>query len=344
MKVETRILVVCDKSAVMKAVVDSLAAIGQGYDVVAAFSCKEASDAMKSGRPDLLIVDVMMDDCNVWELVAVFKMAPETADTPVVFISKGDDDVSHRMGGVAGSDSIRLPIDSLLLAKTVKNALGGVPGRVEKRGVIVADVFKLVAQAVSLAGLMLFALTFFTAYYNPTRMVVVEVNEVGEAELEYWIVFFMILSALTTLLLTYKDLVDVVYDRKTHRLLGTSDQNSKVSEQLLLSIAYIVGKLTSPSYSVFVMQKTLGELWGRHPVCRSFHVSRDEVAGGGLSVSVDEGVNGMDPRDVGDALNAIVRSIERLTPKYPLKAELWVYVRPYEERLRLMRISLGTKE
>ncbi|OGR86249.1 MAG: hypothetical protein A3J74_08355 [Elusimicrobia bacterium RIFCSPHIGHO2_02_FULL_57_9] len=61
-----------------------------GYEVKPAAGCGEALEWLKSGRPDLILTDVMMPQMSGYEFCAKLQAAPELALIPVVFLTALD--------------------------------------------------------------------------------------------------------------------------------------------------------------------------------------------------------------------------------------------------------------
>lgn len=59
----------------------------KGYKVVEAFSGQEAIEKMTKEKPDLVILDIMMQDINGWEVCRKIKGDEKTKHTPVAMLS-----------------------------------------------------------------------------------------------------------------------------------------------------------------------------------------------------------------------------------------------------------------
>ena len=85
---ETRaqtILVVDDDEDIRKVVSHNLE--GEGYHVLTAAGGDEAMDIVKAGRPDLVILDIMMPVRDGYDVLAEIRASPDTADLPVVLLT-----------------------------------------------------------------------------------------------------------------------------------------------------------------------------------------------------------------------------------------------------------------
>ena len=80
-------------------------------ELMAATSGARALELAARGRPDLVLLDVMMPGMDGFEVCRRLKADPATADIPVVFVTARTDDVSLGFS-VGGSDYISKPINA----------------------------------------------------------------------------------------------------------------------------------------------------------------------------------------------------------------------------------------
>lgn len=98
--VQRRVLLVEDDHAIVEFI--SLGLGYEDYEVTAAGSVAEGLDRMRSARPDLIVLDVMLPDRSGLELLAAVRGSG--LDLPVIILSARDD-VDHRVRGLeAGAD------------------------------------------------------------------------------------------------------------------------------------------------------------------------------------------------------------------------------------------------
>ena len=95
-----------------------------GYDVVLAHDGTSAVAAAVRERPDLMILDISMPAGNGFSVVTKLREIPETATTPVVFITaskkSGLADEAKKQGAVAFFEK---PYDTTVLLKTIAQSL-----------------------------------------------------------------------------------------------------------------------------------------------------------------------------------------------------------------------------
>ncbi len=76
----------------------------QGFSVMKARSGHAALASLKSGIPDLFIIDVMMPNMDGFELCERLRSRTETREIPIIILSAKDDSRSVRRGIEAGAN------------------------------------------------------------------------------------------------------------------------------------------------------------------------------------------------------------------------------------------------
>src|SRR5918996_146319 len=96
-----KILVVDDVQRNVKLLADILAV--KGYEVIVAASGAEALERVRSDRPDLVLLDVMMPGMDGYEVCAAIRSEPAGRMLPVVLVTALD--ASERVKGLeCGAD------------------------------------------------------------------------------------------------------------------------------------------------------------------------------------------------------------------------------------------------
>jgi len=91
------ILVVDDEANIRELLHQSLER--EGYEVRQAVSGMDALNQVKIHRPDLIVLDVMMPQINGFDVAAVLKNDPTTADIPIIVLSIVEDEArGYRLG------------------------------------------------------------------------------------------------------------------------------------------------------------------------------------------------------------------------------------------------------
>jgi two-component system cell cycle response regulator len=94
------------------------------YSVDQAGSGAEALRLAATGRPDLILLDVLMPDMSGLEVCRRLKTDPETADIPVILVTALADRASKMAGLEAGADDfLTKPVDEVTLLARVRSLL-----------------------------------------------------------------------------------------------------------------------------------------------------------------------------------------------------------------------------
>ena len=92
-----------------------------GYEVVTAFDGREALEKVKSERPDLVVLDVMMPYMDGFEVLKNLKADPETAEIPVIMLTAKAQDADVFRGWQSGVDCyLTKPFNPMELLTFVK--------------------------------------------------------------------------------------------------------------------------------------------------------------------------------------------------------------------------------
>jgi putative two-component system response regulator len=94
----------------------------EGYEVLEADSGPTALEAVVSGKPDLVLLDVMMPGMDGFEVCRRLKQDEQTRLIPIVFVTALDDRRARLRGIEAGGDDfLTKPFDQLELSARVKS-------------------------------------------------------------------------------------------------------------------------------------------------------------------------------------------------------------------------------
>jgi signal transduction histidine kinase/CheY-like chemotaxis protein len=92
-----------------------------GYSITEARNGKEALNAVRNQRPDLIILDIMMPEMNGFDVAAVLKNDPQTMDIPIIVLSVVQDKTRGFRIGV--DRYLTKPIDTGLLFTEIGSLL-----------------------------------------------------------------------------------------------------------------------------------------------------------------------------------------------------------------------------
>ncbi len=101
----------------------------EGYDVQLASDGEEALEKVRSFRPDLVLLDVMMPKKDGWQVCEEIKADPRLEGTPVVFLSARAQDSDIQRGADLGVEAyVTKPFDPIdlveLVAELIENRSG----------------------------------------------------------------------------------------------------------------------------------------------------------------------------------------------------------------------------
>ena len=98
------------------------ALLQDSYEVMAAADGEAGLDMARSaGRPDIILLDVVMPDMDGYEVLARLGRDPRTADIPVIFLTAlGSEDEEHRGLDLGATDYVTKPISPPVLLARLK--------------------------------------------------------------------------------------------------------------------------------------------------------------------------------------------------------------------------------
>ena len=98
-----KILVVDDERHIVRLVEVNLTRVG--YDVVTAYDGLEALEKVKTDKPDMLILDVMMPRMDGFEVLKELRADPQTKNIPIIMLTAKAQDADIFKGWSSGVDS-----------------------------------------------------------------------------------------------------------------------------------------------------------------------------------------------------------------------------------------------
>ena len=88
-----------------------------GIDVVQCTSGSAAVELLKTTKPDLILLDVMMPDLSGEETYRAMRQHPQVSDIPIVFMTaKGNQSAQKELMALGAAGVITKPFDPLSLA------------------------------------------------------------------------------------------------------------------------------------------------------------------------------------------------------------------------------------
>ncbi len=117
-----RIFIIDDESALLKAVVKSLE--NDGFIALMDLSPIRALQRIKADPPDLVVLDICMDEMNGLDVCRDLKNDPRTNDLPIIMASVKSEEADIVLGLEMGADDyIRKPLLGRELASRIKAVL-----------------------------------------------------------------------------------------------------------------------------------------------------------------------------------------------------------------------------
>jgi two-component system, OmpR family, alkaline phosphatase synthesis response regulator PhoP len=118
-----RILVVDDEIYIVHILDFSLGM--EGYEVITALDGEQALEKLKTEKPDLIVLDIMMPKLDGYEVCKSIKSSPETRHIPVILLSAKGRNVDQKMGFDVGADDyITKPFSPRKLVERINQLLG----------------------------------------------------------------------------------------------------------------------------------------------------------------------------------------------------------------------------
>lgn len=119
-----KIMIVDDEESLVELV---RAIFGQeGFEVISAYSGAECLEKLKTEKPDLILMDMMMPGMSGRETTEKIRKNPKTKDLKIVFltVARFSEVGKDSLKGLNVLDYITKPFDNKDLVKRVKKALG----------------------------------------------------------------------------------------------------------------------------------------------------------------------------------------------------------------------------
>ena len=98
----------------------------KGYQVITAENAEDAISKAKSGRPDLILMDVVMPGVNGFQATRALTSDEATKHIPVVLCTSKNQETDKVWGKRQGAkDYLTKPVDEATLLKTLNAVLAG---------------------------------------------------------------------------------------------------------------------------------------------------------------------------------------------------------------------------
>jgi DNA-binding response OmpR family regulator len=102
---------------------------GRGYRVVSAASGKEGLIKAQGERPDVILLDIMMEEMDGWEVLKLLRVDETLRDIPVLMVTARSE-LKDRVRGLqeGAVDYITKPFDREMLVARIETAIAGERG------------------------------------------------------------------------------------------------------------------------------------------------------------------------------------------------------------------------
>lgn len=95
-----------------------------GYEVVAAMDGQEGLDMVKDGKPDLILLDLMLPKMNGYKVFKVLRADARYSKIPIIMFTALAQEADKKLGEKLGADAyITKPFDAEMLLARIKELI-----------------------------------------------------------------------------------------------------------------------------------------------------------------------------------------------------------------------------
>lgn len=99
-------------------------ALEEDYEICIANTGKEALSMIKTRKPDLILLDIMMPDIDGYEICLKMKTDKDTAKIPIIFVTGLEDNKNEELGFEMGAaDYLSKPINPTVMNMRIARIL-----------------------------------------------------------------------------------------------------------------------------------------------------------------------------------------------------------------------------
>ena len=102
------VLVVDDDAGVVKVVEGLL--VDKGFEVLTSYDGLDAMVQVKSHRPCLIVLDIMMPELNGYDVCHALKFDPLYKEIPILLLTSRDQEIDPRIGQMMGIHYLQKPL------------------------------------------------------------------------------------------------------------------------------------------------------------------------------------------------------------------------------------------
>ncbi len=112
---------------------------GEGYRVRTVLTGAEALDQIRTRPPDLVLLDIMLDDVSGIDVAAQLKHGPQTAGIPIILLTAKDSDTDIVVGLRVGADDyVTKPFSTAVLVARIEAVLRRVREAARQAGPVIS--------------------------------------------------------------------------------------------------------------------------------------------------------------------------------------------------------------
>ncbi|MCC5947866.1 MAG: response regulator [Nitriliruptoraceae bacterium] len=116
----------------------------EGYEVIEAADGEEAMEQVRTHRPDVVLLDVMMPKMDGWQVLSAIKEDDELSSIPVVMLTAKVQDQDQIRGWSQGAaDYITKPFSPLALSQVLQDVLETDPEEEARRRQMILEKLQL---------------------------------------------------------------------------------------------------------------------------------------------------------------------------------------------------------
>ncbi len=117
-----RILIVDDENTTVDML--SLVLSLSGHDPIPAYNGEQALEIIANGRPDLVLLDLMMPGIDGYETLRRLRKLPEGDGVPVIIVTAStDENLEERVHDAGADGCLRKPLDMTTLVEQISQYL-----------------------------------------------------------------------------------------------------------------------------------------------------------------------------------------------------------------------------
>ncbi len=99
--------------------------LGSEYDISVALSAKEALESIEDELPNLIVLDIIMDEMSGLEVCKKLKSEERTGHIPIIFLTAAHDALKKSAYEAGADDFMGKPFEGAILRSKIKRLING---------------------------------------------------------------------------------------------------------------------------------------------------------------------------------------------------------------------------